>query len=309
MNINDLYNELADSLDDFRSLLKKPSMRSPEVVKQLLLLTVELVKAIELNRCGHQDKLPAHLVDNVEESRVALNNWLNTLEVSSDSTDECYIKEFVIHEGKIERLGAKLIYNKVEPIFEKGKAPIGFTPKGSCFLYEDYSCMLKPGDTFYEIVLINVEEQYRRNGVGTRIVKEFFSTCNPKTVVLRAGITDKELYDKLHQENRIDDYIYENIVPFYEKLGFTDVNHTVFCFEESVPMLWPKAIADEAKRKSEEFRRQREQERYRLDDFLVDPQILIAVMEKHGNYVQWFKDNFPNGALYKGEVLKKLSEE
>lgn len=88
MEINDLYNELADSLDDFRSLLKKPSMRSPEIVQQLLLLTAELVKAIERNRRGHQDKLPAHLVDNVEESRVALNNWLDTLEVPSDSTDE-----------------------------------------------------------------------------------------------------------------------------------------------------------------------------------------------------------------------------
>lgn len=88
MDINDLYNELTDSLDDFKSLLVKPSMRSPEIVQQLLLLTAELVKAIELNRRGHQDKLPVHLVDNVEESRVALNNWLNTLEVSSDSVEE-----------------------------------------------------------------------------------------------------------------------------------------------------------------------------------------------------------------------------
>ena len=88
MNINDLYNELTDSLDDFKSLLVKPSMRSPEIVQQLLLLTAELVKAIELNRRGHQDKLPAHLVDNVEESRVALNHWLDILEVPSDSAEE-----------------------------------------------------------------------------------------------------------------------------------------------------------------------------------------------------------------------------
>lgn len=88
MNINDLYNELTDSLDDFRSLLKKPSMRSPEIAQQLLLLTAELVKAIELDRCGHQDKLPTHLVDNVEESRVALKQWLDTLEVPLDSTEE-----------------------------------------------------------------------------------------------------------------------------------------------------------------------------------------------------------------------------
>ena len=142
MNINDLYNELADSLDDFRSLLKKPSMRSPEVVKQLLLLTVELVKAIEFNRHGHQDKLPAHLVDNVEESRVALNNWLNTLEVSSDS--------------------------------------------------------------------------------------------------------------------------------------------------------------------AEEFRRQHEQTNYQLYDFLKDPHTLIAVMEKHQNYKEWFNDNFPNGASSAEEVISKI---
>lgn len=253
MNINDLYNELADSLDDFKSLLKKPSMRSPEVVEQLLLLTAELVKAIKLDRCGQQDKLPTHLVDNVEESRVALKQWLDTLEVPLDSTEECYITEYQIESGEIrERVGV-LKYNVVTPVFAKGKAPTGFHPKNSCFLYDDYSSLLKPGDVFHEITFLEVKKDNRRKGIGAWLIDRFFSECNPKTVVLKAGIIDRELYDLLCKENHLIEYIYKNIVPFYEKLGFTDVNNTVFCFEESVPMLWPKAAADKAKSISEEY--------------------------------------------------------
>ena len=80
MNIIDLYNELVDSLDDFKSLLKKPSMRSPEIVQQLMLLTVELVKAIQFSSHGQEDKIPSHLTDNIEESRAALKKRLDTLE-------------------------------------------------------------------------------------------------------------------------------------------------------------------------------------------------------------------------------------
>lgn len=310
-NITDLYNELADSLDDFKALLSKPCTRSPEVAQQLLLLTAELVKSLEFNRRGEQSYIPNHLVDNVEASRAPLSKWLDELEVPEKDTNSGphYITEYVVESDVIKDRVGILKYNKVTPIFADGVEPDGLVVKNRCFLYDDYSSLLKPGDTFYEITFIEVKEDNRRKGIGTWLVEEFLRTCKPKSVILQAGITTKELYDKLCEENRLTEYIYENLIPFYNKLGFTDVNNTVFYFEESVPMLWPQSRADEAKRKSEEFRRQREQERYKLDDFLIDPQMLVAVMEKHGNYVQWFKDNFPNGALYKGEVLKKLSEE
>lgn len=164
-----------------------------------------------------------------------------------------YITKFIKEEGSIQVPEGKLIYYKVTPVFsdtENGPDRV----EGSCFLYDDYSTLLKPGDTFYEIALVEVEAGARRKGIGTKLVKEFFTKCNPDSVVLKAGITRKELYEQLCTEDNLIEYIYENIVPFYEKLGFTDVNHTVFYFEETVPMLWPKSKADEAKRRSEEFK-------------------------------------------------------
>lgn len=40
-----------------------------------------------------------------------------------------------------------------------------------------------------------------------------------------------------------------------------------------------------------------------------DPSTLIAVMEKHSNYEEWFNDNFPNGASSADEVIQRLEEE
>lgn len=40
-----------------------------------------------------------------------------------------------------------------------------------------------------------------------------------------------------------------------------------------------------------------------------DPSTLIAVMEKHPDYEEWFNDNFPNGASSADEVRQRLVEE
>lgn len=165
-----------------------------------------------------------------------------------------HISEFLKEEGQIKHQEGCLIYYRVTPIFEEGDTPAGFVPKGSNFLYDDYSVQLKPGDVFYEIVKVEVEEYARRRGVGSQLVKEFFSKCNPTSVVLRAGITSEALYTQLHKNKSLSEYIHKNIVPFYEYLGFTDVNHTTFELESSVPMLWPKSKADEAKRIADEWR-------------------------------------------------------
>ena len=166
-----------------------------------------------------------------------------------------YIAKFIKEQGTIEHEDGSMIYYKVTPVFSEGEPPVGHIPEGSCFLYDDYGSQLNPGDIFYEIVRVEVKENARRKGVGTRLVKEFFAKCNPTSVVLKAGIIYEDLYEQLCSENRLTDYIYKNIVPFYESLGFTDVNHTTFNFEESVPMLYPKEAAMEAKRLSDEFER------------------------------------------------------
>lgn len=167
-----------------------------------------------------------------------------------------YITKYIKEEDSIQVPEGKLIYFKVTPVFSDEQCGPERVD-GSCFLYDDYASLLKPGDTFYEIALIEVEEGARRKGIGTKLIKEFFAKCNPDSVVLKAGITREELYYELISEDSpitLTEYIYKNIVPFYEKLGFTDVNHTVFYFEETVPMLWPKSKAEEAKRRSEEFK-------------------------------------------------------
>lgn len=48
---------------------------------------------------------------------------------------------------------------------------------------------------------------------------------------------------------------------------------------------------------------------YTLNDLNMDPSTLIAVMEKHSNYTQWFNDNFPNGASSAEEVHQRIVEE
>lgn len=177
--------------------------------------------------------------------------------MSSTEQPKHYITKYVKEDGCIKIENGSLSYSKITPVFADGEAPKGHVPINACFLYDDYSAQLKPGDVFYEITLIKVDENHRRQKIGTNLVKKFFTECNPKSVIIQAGITDEDLYNQLCETNQLQDFIYKNIVPFYESLGFTDVNHTTFYFEESVPMLWPKNAANEAKRLADEFEKKR----------------------------------------------------
>ena len=169
-----------------------------------------------------------------------------------------YISAFNKEQGTVANQYGKLVYYKVTPVFKtaatKEELP-SMAPENSNFLYEDYSTQLHPGDVFYEIASMEVDVSVRRNKVGTKLVEEFFNRCKPDSVVLRAGILSKELYEHLCAQNSLMEYIYTNIVPFWESVGFTDVNHTTFYFEENVPMLWPKSAADEAKRIADDFKK------------------------------------------------------
>lgn len=151
-----------------------------------------------------------------------------------------------------------LSYRKVTPVFGTLSNDMNPVP-GSCFLYEDYSSCLKPGDVFYEIRLLKIFEENRRQGEGTKLVKKFFEQCKPQSVVIEAGITSKKLYDELAAQNKEFEYIEQNIRPFWESLGFTDVNNTTFCFENHIPMLWPMEKVEEVRNKAEEFKRRLEQ--------------------------------------------------
>ena len=150
------------------------------------------------------------------------------------------VKEFKLEEGKIDCPEGQLIYRRVEPI--EGK-PIGDGVPGRCFLYDDYLGTMNKPETFYEIVRLEVKEVCRGQGFGRKLVEQFFAEQKPESVVLRAGVLTEELYNELKEKGCLYDYIEDNIKPFWEKMGFVDVNRTVFCFEEAIPMLYPSEKA------------------------------------------------------------------
>ncbi len=151
-----------------------------------------------------------------------------------------------------------ILFKKVTPIFEAfdiDKIDFDINKKipNSCFLYDDYALFLQPNDVFYEICDIRIHPNKRRKGEGTKLVKEFFEQYKPQSVVLSAGIVSKKLYEELEGKNKQYEYIKNNICPFWESLGFVDVNHTTFLFENHIPMLYPKEKAEEVIKTSKEI--------------------------------------------------------
>lgn len=175
-----------------------------------------------------------------------------------------YITEFLRTTGEIvdSEHNAVLKYAHLTPVWAKAetKEDMELTETHN-FLYDDTSIILHPGETFYEIVRLEVGEENRRKGYGTELVKKFFKDMNPEIVVLRAGILSEELYNSFEGNSELQSYIHQNIVPFWESVGFTDVNNTVFCLEQSVPMIWPKEKAEYARQLADYYHEQNEAER------------------------------------------------
>lgn len=151
------------------------------------------------------------------------------------------IKEFKIVQGEISIPQGQLIYRRVEPI--EGVADDGKVP-GRCFLYDDYVATMDKPEVFYEIIRLEVNEDCRGRGFGRKLVEQFMAEQKPQSVVLRAGVLYEKQYDELKEKGCLYDYIEDSIKPFWEKMGFVDVNHTAFWFEESIPMLYPRERAE-----------------------------------------------------------------
>ena len=43
-----------------------------------------------------------------------------------------------------------------------------------------------------------------------------------------------------------------------------------------------------------------------LKDFLLRPSLLLPVAQRHSDYQEWFKKNFPNGAKSERDIFSKL---
>lgn len=148
-----------------------------------------------------------------------------------------YLREYKIEQKAIIHPFGKLIYRKVIPIMSRypSKDPV----LNSRTLYDDYLSTMDYPETFHHILLLEIDEKYRNNGYGKLLVQQFFLYAKPDSVILEAGITKQELYEEMEANNTIYRYIDESIKPFWVKMGFTDVNHTVFWKSELIPMLWP----------------------------------------------------------------------
>mgnify|MGYP004603493103 CR=1 FL=1 len=151
------------------------------------------------------------------------------------------IKEFKIKQGEISIPQGHLVYRRVEPI--EGVVS-GEKVPGRCFLYDDYVSTMSKPEVFYEIVRLEVNEDCRGCGFGRKLVEQFMAEQKPQSVVLRAGILYEEQYNELREKDCLYDYIEDNIKPFWEKMGFVDVNQTAFYFEEGIPMLYPRERAE-----------------------------------------------------------------
>lgn len=139
-----------------------------------------------------------------------------------------------------------LKYKRVTFVYDETESVDVCDVPNRTFMLEDYSYSLdcKEDYSSYYITLLEVNSENRRKGYGSRIVKEFFDTVHPNIVLLRGAITDEKLYYKLCDNGKLMDYINSEILPFWLKQGFTDVNHTYFIHEQSIPMLWPKSEAE-----------------------------------------------------------------
>lgn len=152
-----------------------------------------------------------------------------------------YIKEYKIDQDELLHPFGRLVYRKVTPV--EGKSNNQFKVPGRCFLYEDYVSTMEHTETFYHLVLLEIQEQYRDKGYAKLLIKQFFDITKPTSVILEAGIIYEDLYNKLCDKGRLYEYLEERIKPFWEKFGFVDVNHTVICAQEKIPMVWPKERA------------------------------------------------------------------
>lgn len=148
-----------------------------------------------------------------------------------------FIKEYKVEQKELLHPFGHLIYRKVTPI--KGEESDWMDAPNRCFLYEDYVTTMVYPEVFHHILLLEIDEKYRNNGYGKLLVQQFFEEAKPKSVILEVGITKQELYEKLVEEKHLYNYLETSIKLFWEKMGFTDINHTAVNKQETIPMLWP----------------------------------------------------------------------
>lgn len=86
--------------------------------------------------------------------------------------------------------------------------------------------------TIIDLAKIKVEEAHRGKGVGTKDLQAFLDMFHGVPIVGTAGILD-EMYDKLEADGTLFEYL-DNLVVFYEKRGWLNVNDLFGCGETHI---------------------------------------------------------------------------
>lgn len=94
--------------------------------------------------------------------------------------------------------------------------------------------------SFYYLKYILVGEEYRRQGYGTTLMNHLIGKADSENVpiLLDAAHTDELTYNRMKTSEDVRKWLYDNVVPFYESLGFGDTNQ-YFHLSEHVPMIYP----------------------------------------------------------------------
>ena len=163
-----------------------------------------------------------------------------------------FVKEYLVTDsGSIVVKHGKLCYKKITMIPDNTSETDNFDAPWRCPLYEDYAYCF-PNDTkepqsFYEITLIEVDADYRRQGIGTLLQKRFFDEIKPNIILGYYGITSKELYESFmeggsNEDKDIMQYLRDNNEKFGKTFGFVTVDD-IIPRSESIPFVWPEKEA------------------------------------------------------------------
>jgi len=126
--------------------------------------------------------------------------------------------------------------------------------RDQCFLYNEIVGPEFGPKQFVEISIIETDPMFRRQGFASKLVKEFIDSNPNVPIFLKAGIISEEQYNKLESQGILKQYILEQIVPFYESLGFINVNETSLHHDSTVIMCYPKDLAQKYMNENKETR-------------------------------------------------------
>lgn len=103
------------------------------------------------------------------------------------------------------------------------------------FMRHDFIGLL-PKVPFVEITDIFVNPKDRYKGIGSDLIKGIVEECSDKAILVAVGASTKEYPEEPSDDDKIK--ITNEVVKFYEKNGFVDVNELIAGYEFKRAMIY-----------------------------------------------------------------------